>query len=246
VPNPDQLDADGDGVGDACPTAPAPDADGDGTPDARDNCPAVPNATQADADGDTLGDACDNCPAVANRDQVDGDRDGTGDRCEPPVDGDGDGTPDGRDNCPAVANPGQDDGDGDGVGDACDPCPGDDSCGPALPPVFGGGGRRGEADGLLTYLRPGAARTLVAGDAAAAEIVLVIAAEVRPGSVRVRIGARTVTGVLGPLVPGSMKTIVVPLVRPRTVVRLSARGTAAGRPAIDKDRMIFQKERSLR
>ena len=32
------------------PVPAAPDADGDGVPDARDNCPAVPNADQADGD----------------------------------------------------------------------------------------------------------------------------------------------------------------------------------------------------
>src|SRR5690348_2102248 len=58
VPNPDQADSNGDGIGDACapqqtaqPT-PEPDADGDGVPDAVDNCPGYPNPDQADADGD--------------------------------------------------------------------------------------------------------------------------------------------------------------------------------------------------
>ncbi len=41
----------------------APDADADGVPDARDNCPAVSNATQADGDTDGVGDACETAPS---------------------------------------------------------------------------------------------------------------------------------------------------------------------------------------
>ncbi|MBL9175005.1 MAG: thrombospondin type 3 repeat-containing protein, partial [Verrucomicrobiales bacterium] len=53
--NPDQADADGDGVGDVCD----PDRDGDGVDNTSDNCPTLPNPDQADADGDGIGDVCD-------------------------------------------------------------------------------------------------------------------------------------------------------------------------------------------
>ena len=59
VANPDQVDANANGKGDACDTViHGTDGDGDGVPDATDNCPAVANANQADGDNNGVGNAC--------------------------------------------------------------------------------------------------------------------------------------------------------------------------------------------
>ncbi|MBM4292705.1 MAG: thrombospondin, partial [Deltaproteobacteria bacterium] len=62
VYNPDQVDTDGDGEGDACDL----DDDADDVADADDSCPLVANPDQADGDRDGAGDACDDvfCFAV--------------------------------------------------------------------------------------------------------------------------------------------------------------------------------------
>ena len=136
VSNTEQMDADGDGLGDVCDTCPQAadpaqtDTDSDGQGDACDLC--------TDVDGDGFGlpgappgsCAADNCLSDPNPVQEDEDGDGIGDVCDPCTDTDGDGTGDpgfpasscARDNCPGISNPTQSDLDGDGTGDACDAC----------------------------------------------------------------------------------------------------------------------------
>jgi hypothetical protein len=85
VADPDQVDSDLDGVGDACDCAPL-------DPDRFPRAPEVPDGDDEDCDaqvdegpdqdGDGIEDLADVCPFLANPDQLDTDTDGTGDACE--------------------------------------------------------------------------------------------------------------------------------------------------------------------
>jgi bacillopeptidase F len=108
--NSDQLDTDGDGIGDACD--PLTDSDGDGVADDVDSCPGTPAGTMVDANGcavappdadaDGVADDVDNCSVTPNSDQLDTDGDGIGDACDPLTDSDGDGVADADDMCPGT------------------------------------------------------------------------------------------------------------------------------------------------
>ena len=167
--NPDQMDTDGDGIGDVCDCS-DPDGDGWGSGSGAgclDNCPYDSSRYPYDSDGDGIGDVCDcdsgvnlgdpdsdgvpncgdNCNDAFNPMQEDHDGDGFGDSCDctgigsDPGDIDEDGVVNCSDNCPSRVNPMQEDYDGDGLGDACD-CYG-------IPEV--GDTVRLDADGMISW-----------------------------------------------------------------------------------------------
>lgn len=234
----------------AAPRAGA-DGDGDGIPDAVDVCPDIPDPQQSDGDGDGVGDACDVDPPLA-------DADGDGvpdvfDRCalvpDPAQrDADGDGAGDACDRCPSASDPPlpepcpdlPPDADFDGAPDAADPCPADPGCRPWEPVVFTGtGASRG--DDLAGYVLPAARRVDVAADTVAVQFVIVVDPAVAPGSVRLRAGRADLTATTGPFVPGSTRTVSVPLAARRTRVTVMAKDTNGKR---DRDRFTVVRARS--
>jgi hypothetical protein len=131
--DPDQIDLDGDGLGDVCD----PDDDGDGVADDLDDCPTgatgwwSARSSDHDEDGcrdidedfdddeDGIFDHNDACPKGPVGWVSTPEEDQEGDGCSD-VDTDGDGWVDQADVCPTVSDPGQADLDGDGIGNACD------------------------------------------------------------------------------------------------------------------------------
>ncbi|MDA8977638.1 thrombospondin type 3 repeat-containing protein [bacterium] len=133
--NSNQLNIDGDSVGNACDD----DLDGDFVDNILDAFPNDPNE-QNDTDSDGIGDNSDNCTATFNTDQINDDGDAFGNACDSDYDNDGisnsddafpndptetndtdsDGVGDNMDNCPNIANQNQDNLDSDSFGDLCD------------------------------------------------------------------------------------------------------------------------------
>lgn len=126
----DAVDADQDGVIDACDEL--VDSDGDGVANENDLCEGHDDGVDQDNDGlpepcdalvdsdnDTVSDSIDLCEG--HDDLLDDDNDGLPDGCDPLLDVDQDGVGDTEDRCPGGND--NEDADGDGLPDACDESP---------------------------------------------------------------------------------------------------------------------------
>ncbi len=81
--NPQQLDADGDNLGDVCDTAPGCGGCGQPVCEKYVYASAQASLRAADADGDGIGDTDDNCGDLHNPGQLDANANGVGDCCDP-------------------------------------------------------------------------------------------------------------------------------------------------------------------
>jgi hypothetical protein len=107
-------------------------------------------------------------------------------------------------------------------------------------PQFAGTGKRRPMEDLLTYVRPVGKKIALPAGTTEVELVVVVSAEVTPGSVRVREKRRDLTATLPSFVPGSTRVVRLPMTGRRLTVELRAEGhDASGRRRVDTDRFTF-------
>jgi hypothetical protein len=103
-----------------------------------------------------------------------------------------------------------------------------------------GTGKRSPVEGLLSYVEPTQSKIRVTPGTAEVVLVVVVSSDVEPGSVRVRIKRRDVTSTLPPFVPGSTRTLRLPLTGKRLTVELSAEpAQQGGKRRVDRDHFTW-------